>query len=57
MPKTRNYVGQMIYLEPAKARLLAALAKEIRLPRSVLLREGVDLVLAKYQPPVVSVPP
>jgi len=48
MPKKRNFHGYMLYLEPEKARRLSELAKQTRVLRSVLLREAVDMLLAKY---------
>jgi hypothetical protein len=49
MPKQhRNYHGQMIYLEPERAKALAALSKATRIPKAALLREAVELLLAKH---------
>lgn len=36
---------QSIYLDPSKAVMLDALAKRTRIPKAVLLREAVDLLL------------
>lgn len=49
-PKTpRNLHMQSLYLEPDKAGLLDALAKESRIPKAVLLREAVDDLLVKWK--------
>ncbi len=39
---------QSLYLEPAKAEALDALAGNSRIPKAVLLREAVDDLLRKY---------
>jgi hypothetical protein len=39
---------ETIYLDPEKYELLVALAAETRIPRAVLEREAIDLVLEKY---------
>lgn len=49
----RKLHQQALYLEPEKAERLDALAKRTRIPRAVLLREAVDDLLAKYDPPAV----
>ena len=38
-----------IYLDKSQAKALRALSKRTRVPAQVYLREGVDLILAKYQ--------
>lgn len=45
----RKLTAQPIYLQPEKAELLNALAEETRIAKSVLLREAVDDLLAKYR--------
>lgn len=45
----RKLHQQALYLEPEKAALLEALAKQTRIPRAVLLREAVDDLLVKYK--------
>lgn len=45
---TRKLKRQSISLEPVKAELLAVLSRETRVPRTALLREAVDDLLAKY---------
>ena len=40
---------QPLYLEPARADLLAQLAKRTRIPRQSLLREAVDDLLVKWK--------
>jgi len=45
----RDKHQQTIYLEPEKADLLDALAKETRIPKAVLLREAVDDLLVKHR--------
>ncbi|MBW8077357.1 MAG: ribbon-helix-helix domain-containing protein [Gallionella sp.] len=37
-----------LYLEPEQASALAALSERTRVPKQVYLREGLDLILAKY---------
>jgi len=37
------------YLEPEQAEALKALSDNTRVPQQVYLREGLDLVLAKYR--------
>jgi Ribbon-helix-helix domain len=44
-----NKHQQLILLEHDRAALLAKLAKDSKIPRQVLLREAVDLLLAKYK--------
>ncbi|HXQ20567.1 MAG TPA: ribbon-helix-helix domain-containing protein [Candidatus Acidoferrales bacterium] len=38
-----------VYLEPAQDAALRALAARTRIPMQVLMREGIDLVLAKHK--------
>jgi hypothetical protein len=45
---TRKRASQSVSLDPVKAELLAVLSRETRIARSVLLREAVDDLLAKY---------
>jgi len=45
---TRKRTSQSVALDAVKAELLAVLSKETRIPRSELLREAVDDLLAKY---------
>jgi hypothetical protein len=40
---------QAIYLDHDKAKLLDKLAKERRLPKQILMREAVDLLLKKHK--------
>lgn len=47
MGKTLRH-QQSIYLDTDKAALLDRLAAETRIPKQVLLREGVDLLLSKH---------
>ena len=49
--QTRNYHSQTLYLEAARADELAELSRVTRIPRAVLLREAVDLLLARYGVP------
>ena len=44
----RTYHSQPLYLEPAKAEMLRALAKETRISKAALLREAVDDLLVKW---------
>lgn len=37
------------YLEPAQAEALKALSDKTRVPQQAYIREGVDIVLAKYR--------
>jgi hypothetical protein len=37
-----------LYLDPAKAAALRKLSESTRIPAQVLLREAVDMLLAKY---------
>lgn len=46
-PATQKH-QQLILLEPDKARLLAELSAETRIPKQVLLRDAVDDLLAKH---------
>ncbi len=45
---TSKRTAQSVSLDAVKAELLAVLARETRIPRSELLREAVDDLLAKY---------
>jgi hypothetical protein len=45
---TRKRTSHSVALDTVKAELLAVLSKETRIPRSELLREAVDDLLAKY---------
>jgi hypothetical protein len=45
---TRKRTIQSVSLDPVKAELLAVLSRETRIPRTALLREAVDDLLAKY---------
>jgi predicted DNA-binding protein len=47
MPREMNQ--QSIYLEPQKAERLTELARQTRIPKAVLLREAVDLLLANHE--------
>ena len=48
--KNRLLKTQVIaYLEPSQAQALKRLSAETRVPQQVYMREGVDLVLAKYK--------
>lgn len=40
--------GQLLHLHPEKAELLNQLAAETRIPKSVLMREAIDDLLAKH---------
>ena len=40
---------QSLYLEPEKASELDELAETSRIPKAVLLREAVDMLLKKYE--------
>jgi hypothetical protein len=53
---TRNYEIQSIYLVPERARALKALSRVSRIPRAALMREAIDLLLAKYGLPVNTEP-
>jgi len=44
----RTFTQQPLYLEPAKAELVAQLHANTRIPKAVLLREAVDDLLVKY---------
>ena len=48
MGKTKRH-QQAIYLDHDKAALLDKLSEEMRVPKQELLREAVDLLLAKYK--------
>lgn len=45
----RTYLSQPLYLEPDKAKLLAELAKDSRIPKAALLREAVNDLLVKWE--------
>jgi Ribbon-helix-helix domain len=47
MGKTKRSV-EVAYLDPEKLELLKRLAADTRIPRTVLMREAVDDLLAKY---------
>jgi predicted transcriptional regulator len=40
--------SHLMHLDPDRAKLLRELAAELRLPKSVLMREAVDDLLVKY---------
>lgn len=42
-------VPALMYLAPDQMKKLNALAERTRIPRAVLVREAVDMVLAKYK--------
>ena len=46
MSRTMN--AQTLYLDPKKAALLADLSEKTRIPKAVLLREAVDLLLTQH---------
>lgn len=46
--KVLSRKADTIYIDPEKFELLKTLAEQTRIPRSVLLREAVDLLLQKY---------
>ena len=48
MGKTTRH-QQALYLDHEKAELLNDLAEETKIPRAVLLREAVDLLLVKFK--------
>lgn len=39
---------QLMHLDPDRAKLLAELAAELRLPKSILMRQAVDDLLVKH---------
>jgi hypothetical protein len=45
----RLKILQSLYLEPDRTDLLDELAADVRLPKSILLREAVDDLLVKYR--------
>ncbi|HEX2242140.1 MAG TPA: ribbon-helix-helix domain-containing protein [Gammaproteobacteria bacterium] len=47
MGKTK-LTGLFAHLEPEKAAALKELSLETRIPRSALVREAIDMLLAKY---------
>ena len=47
MGKTKRH-QQAIYLDHDKAKLLAKLAAQRRLPKQQLMREAIDLLLERY---------
>jgi len=47
MGKTK-LTGILVHLQPEKAKALKALSLETRIPRSALVREAVDDLLAKH---------
>lgn len=40
--------AQLMHLDPDKVKLLAELAAETRVPKSVLMREAIEDLLVKY---------
>lgn len=46
--KVGNRVMLSLYLDPAQHEAVKKLSEKTRVPSAVYLREGVDLVLAKY---------
>lgn len=44
----RSYKAQTTYLTPLAHGQLNNLSKRLRIPKAVLLREAVDMLLAKY---------
>lgn len=48
--KPRNMVSKSIYLTEEQDVALKALHDRTRIPVAVLVREGIDLLLAKYSP-------
>ena len=48
---TTTRTTDLVYLDPEKFAALKALAASTRIPKSVLYREAVDLLLEKYAAP------
>lgn len=49
MPPTTKNVPTIAYLAPSRAKARAELSKATRIPRAALIREAVDMLLAKYK--------
>jgi predicted DNA-binding protein len=48
-PKAERRVRVALFIEPEQHRKLQALTKATRVPWAVYVREGVDMLLAKYK--------
>lgn len=49
MKKVGNQYQQTIYVSPEQAKALKKLSHTTKIPETVIIREGVDLVLKKYK--------